>query len=147
MKRIALALGLLLPLFAAAQKNEEKPNPWSKVEQLKGGTELRIFKSGSMQPVLASFADLNEDNLIVLIKNSETAIPKSAIDHIDARLKPGGRVKTETRETETPPDPSMSNPREQPAGPQTSSSTSLSFGSKGDFQTVYRRTAAAKPAP
>jgi len=116
------------------------------VDQLKGGTELRVFKTGSTQPVLASFADLNDDNLIVVIKNTETAIPKSDIDRIEARTKGTGRVKSESTATEKPPDQTSLNPREN-SGPSTESSTSLTFGSKGDFQTVYRRTAAAKEKP
>ena len=140
MKRTAFVLGFLATLVVSfAQKSAD---PWSKVEELKGGTDLRIYKAGSSQPLAASFADLNDDNLIVVIRNTETAIPKSSIDRIEARAKGGGRMHSETRESETPPDQSASNPREQ-TGPGTSSSTNLSFGSKGDFQIVYRRTAAA----
>ena len=147
MTRIAIVVGLLKPLLlAVAQTTDTKPDPWGKVEQLKGGTELRIFKSGSAQPVLAAFADLNDDNLIVVIKNTETAIPKSDIDRIEARMKGTGRVKSESTATEKPPDQTSLNPREQ-TGPSTESSTNLSFGSKGDFQTVYRRTAASKATP
>jgi hypothetical protein len=141
-----IAFVLFLAVSALAQSTDQKPDPWDKVEQLKGGTELRVFKTGSPQPVLANFADLNDDNLIVVIKNTETAIPKSDIDRIEARMKGAGRVKSETTATEKPPDQTSLNPREQ-TGPSTSSSTNLSFGSKGDFQTVYRRTAAAKVAP
>ena len=105
-------------LLAVAQTTDTKPDPWGKVEQLKGGTELRIFKSGSAQPVLAAFADLNDDNLIVVIKNTETAIPKSDIDRIEARMKGTGRVKSESTATEKPPDQTSLNPREQ-TGPST----------------------------
>jgi hypothetical protein len=146
--RFAPVLFLLLPVaLCFAQKQSD---PWSKVADLKGGTDLRVYKTGSVQPVVASFADLNDDNLIVVIKNTETAIPRSDIDRIDARPKGGSRVKSDTRETEKPPDQTSLNPREQ-TGPSTSSSTNVQFGSKGDFETVYRRTAsmppAAKPAP
>jgi hypothetical protein len=144
--RIAIVLGLFLSVLAFSQTKDQKPDPWSKVDQLKGGTELRVFKTGSTQPVLASFADLNDDNLIVVIKNTETAIPKSDIDRIEARTKGTGRVKSESTATEKPPDQTSLNPREN-SGPSTESSTSLTFGSKGDFQTVYRRTAAAKEKP
>jgi hypothetical protein len=143
--RNACVLGLLLAVTAAAAQ-DKKPDAWEKVAQLKGGTELRVFKTGSAQPVPANFADLNDDNLIVVIKNTETAIPKSDIDRIEARMKGTGRVKSESTATEKPPDQTSLNPREN-SGPSTSSSTNLSFGSKGDFQTVYRRTAASKEKP
>ncbi len=146
MTRIGFVLGLFLAISASGQTTDQKPDPWGKVEQLKGGTELRVFKTGSAQPVLANFADLNEDNLIVVVKNTETAIPKSGIDRIEARMKGTGRARTESTATEKPPDQTSLNPREQ-TGPSTESSTSLSFGSKGDFQTVYRRTAASKEKP
>ncbi len=103
---------------------------WAKVKALKTGAELRVFKRGSPQPISALMAGLTDDNLIVLIKKTETAIPKDQIDRIEARPSTGSRV---TKETTTKdgvgPDGS----------PTSSMSTGYSIGGKPDFETVYRR--------
>jgi hypothetical protein len=104
---------------------------WAKVKALKTGAELRVFKKGSTLPISAQMGDLTDDNLIVLVKKTETAIPKDQIDRIDARPPAGSRV---TKETTT-------KDGVGPDGSQTSSmSTSYGVGSKPDFETVYRRS-------
>lgn len=104
---------------------------WAKVKALKTGAELRVFKRGSTQPISAQMGDLTDDNLIVLVKKTETAIPKDQIDRIDAQPPAGNRA---TKETTTKDDVG-------PDGKPTSSmSTSYSVGSKPDFETVYRRS-------
>lgn len=116
---------------------------WVKVKDLKSGTELRIFKKGVRQPILATFEDLNEDSLIVATKKEEIAVPKDQIERLDARPVTKSRVTTETRTTDGP---DTLGPPTQNARPAPSSSTSsnLSFGSKPDFETVYRATAASQ---
>jgi hypothetical protein len=103
---------------------------WAKVKTLKTGAELRVYKKGSTLPVSAQMVDLTSDNLIVLVKKTETAIPKDQIDRIDARPPSGNHV---TKETTTKdgigPDGS----------PTSSVSTGYSIGGKPDFETVYRR--------
>jgi hypothetical protein len=104
---------------------------WAKVKALKTGAELRVYKKGSTQPISAQMADLTDENLIVLIKKTETVIPKDQIDRVDARPSTGSRV---TKETTT-------KDGVGPDGSQTSSmSTSYGVGSKPDFETVYRRS-------
>jgi hypothetical protein len=103
---------------------------WTKVKALKTGAELRVFKKGSAQPVAAQMADLTDENLIVLIKKTETAIPRDQIDRIDARPSTASRV---TKETTTKDGVGAD-------GGQTSSmSTNYSVGNKPDFEMVYRR--------
>jgi hypothetical protein len=75
--------------------------------------------------------DLTDDNLIVLIKKTETAIPKDQIDRIDARPSAGSRV---TKETTTKDDVGSD------GSPKSSMSTSYNVGSKPDFEMVYRRS-------
>ena len=104
---------------------------WAKVKALKTGAELRVYKKGSTQPVAAQMADLTDDNLIVIIKKTETAIPKDQIDRIDARPPSGSRVTKETTAKDG----------FGPDGSRTSSeSTSFNVGSKPDFELVYRRS-------
>jgi hypothetical protein len=107
---------------------------WAKVKALKTGAELRVFKKGSTQPVLAQMDELTDDNLIVIVKKTQTAIPKTQIDRIDARPAGASRMtkETTTKETQNGADP-----------PSTTTSTGLSWGDKPGFETVYRRPPAA----
>lgn len=121
---------LLLAALAAFGAGDD----WAKVKALKTGTELRVYKKGSAQPISALMGDLTDENLIVIVKKTETAIPRDQIDRIDARPSGGPRA---TKETTT-------KDGIGPDGSQTSSvSTGYSFGSKPDFEMVYRRAPAA----
>ena len=117
-------------------------DPWAKVRDLKSGTEIRVFKKGSMEPILAKIDEANDTSLIVVVKNEQVAIPRETVDRLDYRPpQPGGRVKKEvTSTTETPEMRAgeAPNPREQ-SGVTTSTSTSYSVVSKPDFETLYRR--------
>lgn len=140
MARMLVLILITVAAFAAA-------DPWDKVREIKSGAEVRIFKSGGKPPVLAKFDELTEENLIVVVKNEQTAIPRDQIDRIDARpAQTGSRVVKETRTTtSTEPPGAKADPIGQPKGapgPSSSTSSTLSMGSKPDFETVYRRTAA-----
>lgn len=117
---------LMLASLAAFGAGDE----WSKVKALKTGSELRIYRKGSVQPISAQMADLTDDNLIVVVKKTETAIPKDQIDRIEARPPAGSRATKETTTKDSI----------GPDGKESSStSTGYSFGNKPDFETVYRR--------
>ncbi len=121
-------------------------DPWTKVRALKSGTEIRIIKKGSRQPILAKADEATEDKLIAVVKNEQVAIAKDEIDRVDARpAQSTPRVTKQTRESSTEPnrEPSAAHPR--PADvPNSSSSSSVSFGGKPDFETIYRRTPGQK---
>jgi hypothetical protein len=123
--------GLLLLILAGAVAFGAD-DEWAKVKALKTGAEIRVFKKGSTQPVSALMDELTDENLIVVVKKTQTAIPKDQIDRIDARPA-GGRVTKETTTKES------STPGQVAEPPGSSTSTSVNFGSKPDFQTVYRR--------
>jgi hypothetical protein len=131
----ALSIGTIAGLCAAT-------DPWLKVRELKTGGELRVYKVGVKQPVLALFDEVTDENLVVMIKNEQKAIPKADIDRIDYRAPKGGsRVTKESRTVSKEPDTAAPRVPGMPAaGPSTSSGSSVSFGGKGDFETVYRRT-------
>ena len=141
MLRIVL---LLLTAMTAVAADD----PWGKVRQLKSGTELRIYKNGAKQPILARFDEATEDQLRIATKNEQLAIAKQDVDRVDYRpAQPGGRVTRQTRTTTDDPaaaKPVPGTPGSRPA-PSSSSSSSLSVGSKPDFETVYRRPPAAAP--
>jgi len=139
MIQLGIALALCLPLFAV-------DNSWTKVRELKTGTELRVTKAGERQPVLAKLDEATDENLIVILKNEQVAIPKEKIDRIDYRPpQTSSRVKTETKSTATDPDQRRGMPNESRVPGQSTSSGVTFGGSKADFETIYRRTTGTPP--
>jgi hypothetical protein len=136
MRKLLLFLCPALLAFAA-------DDPWAKLKELKTGTELRVYKKAAAQPLLVKMDELTDDNLVVINKNEQTAIPRDQIDRVDYRPTAKSRVtkETTTKVTDKVGDPQsgIPNPRQGPASPSTSTSTSLSMGSKPDFETIYRR--------
>jgi hypothetical protein len=116
-------------------------DPWSKVKALKSGTEIRIYKRGTTAPLTGKVDEVRDDSIAVVLKNEQVSIDKDSIDRLDARPSQSPRRMTsDTKSKAEPPDP------RPPVGmnhgapvPGTSSSTSVSFGSKADFENVYRR--------
>jgi hypothetical protein len=72
-------------LMLAAAATFAADDPWQKVKDLKSGTDLRVFRRGSTQPQLVQMGDLTDDNLVVIDKKAERAIPREEIDRIDSR--------------------------------------------------------------
>lgn len=132
-------LMMALAVFAA-------DDAWTKVRALKTGTELRILKRDARQPVLAEMDELTESSLVVIVKKEQVAIPREDIERIDARLAAQGSRMTKRTTTGQQDEarPDVASPRPGRRGPSTSSSSSVEFGSKGDFETVYRRLAPVK---
>jgi len=119
---------------------------WIKVKELKSGTEIRIYKKGVSQPILAKAGDATDDKLIIVLKNQETAIDKKDIERVDARPQGGKRAKVESKATNNEPTAQPVDgvrPENYPK-PGSSYSSNLSVGSKPDFETVYQRRAGAK---
>lgn len=127
-----------IPLLSAAE------DAWTKVKEIKSGTELRIFKTGAKQPILAKMDEATDDRLLVAGKNEQMAIEKSEIDRIDARPpQKGPRIVKETKVTSGVNQPGPGNEPTRVgngAGPNQSTSSGVSIGGKPDFETVYRRT-------
>jgi hypothetical protein len=131
-----LLLLMLAGLVAFGAEDE-----WAKVKALKTGAELRVYKKGAAQPISAQMDELTDESLVVIVKKTQTAIPKDQIDRIDARPGGGSRVTKETTNKENFPDSKAAADAGSagPAMPSTSTSTSVSMGSKPDFEMVYRR--------
>src|SRR5882724_2523186 len=132
MLRIAL-LTLTATLLLAAD------NPWAKVQELKSRSELKIYKKGASEPLLATFDDATEDRILIVVKNKQLSIPKEDIDRLDARpsVKTTRKLVKETTVKTTDPDYTP----HPPGGAQVpgeSYSSGLSIGScpKPDFETV-----------
>jgi hypothetical protein len=118
-------------LMLAAAAAFAADNPWQKVKDLKSGTDLRVFRRGSTQPLLVQMGELTDDNLVVVDKKAERAIPREEIDRIESRPPKATWLKEERTGNTVGPDGSNSS----------SSSTGYSKGSRGDFETIYRRPA------
>jgi hypothetical protein len=133
-------------LFSAAALAAAADDPWDKVKELKSGAEIRIVRKGVAQPLEAKFGDLTDENLVIVLKNEQKAIPRDEIDRLDARPKSGSRVTTETKHTiERPaPAPPQAKPTEKPNIPGSTYSSGVSVGSKPGYETIYRR---ATPPP
>ena len=119
-------------------------DPWTKVKELKSGTEIRIVRKGSAQPLEAKLDEARDDAVVVVVKNEQKAIPKEEIDRLDYRPKPGSRVTTETKAGTDAPDtkPAAGMAHGAPVPGQTYSSN-VSLGSKPGYETIYRRQAGA----
>ena len=134
MSRIASFLIVTALLFGA-------DTSWTKVKDLKGRAELRIFKKGASQPINATFDEANDERIIVVVKNEQTAIQKEDIDRIDARPVSGPRKATvQKTQTRSDPDYTPGRPFSGPPLPTASESSNVSFGNKPDFETIYRRS-------
>ena len=123
----------VLTLFAA-----DTADPWKKVRDVKTGTELRIFRSGAPKSIMAQFAELTDDNMVVIIKDEEVAIPRDKILRIDSRPQKG-YVSTQTKVSGANESYSRSQPNPPGRGPSSSTSTGIAIGEKADFETIYRR--------
>ena len=71
-------------------------DPWLKVKDIKAGTDLRVFRKGKSQPLLVQMGELTADNLVVIQKKTEIAIPREEIDEIDSRPPKSTWVKNES---------------------------------------------------
>jgi len=135
---------LLLAIAGVAAFAAE--DPWAKVKEVKTGTEIRVFKKNTPQPVVAKMDELTDDNLVIVVKNEQVAIPRDQIERIDARpSQPKSRVTTKTESKTTDPDTSPAPPGYHGNTPGTSTSTSVGIGSKPDFETIYRRPTTVAP--
>ena len=119
----------LLVLAAAAAFGAD--DPWQNVKDLKSGTDLRVFRRGSNQPLLVHMGELTDDNLVVIDKKAERAIPREEIDRIDSRPPKPTWVKEEKTSDTVNSDGRNSS----------SYSSGYSKGSRGDFETIFRRPA------
>jgi len=139
MPRIFILVLAALTIFAA-------DNPWTKVRELKSGSDLRIYKRGANQPIIATMDEANDERLIAVVKNEQIAFAKADIDRIDARPETkGGRMMKTTTTTTTELHDKVAAPGPQgQLGPSTSTSTGFSNRPKPDFETIYRRVVGAK---
>jgi len=117
-------------------------DPWDKVVNLKHGAEIRIYKKGAKEPLLAKFDEANAERVLIVGKDSQMAVAKEDIERLDARPQPKAPPrKTSTSTTVKTTDPDYTpHPNAGVPVPGTSYGSSVTFGSgKAEFETVYRR--------
>ncbi len=132
----------LLTAITAFAANDQ----WAKVRELKSGSEVRIYKTGSAQPITGKLDEVHDDSIVLILKNEQVGVQKDEIDRIDARPSQAGNHMIKDTRTKVD-NPDLAKPSAGPSqgstGPTTSTTTNLNFRPKADFDTVYRRTAAA----
>ena len=133
----------VLPLLALCADD-----PWTKVREVKSGTELLIYKQGLKKAIAARMDEATETRLMIVIGESQVAIPKAEIDRIEQRPLPkGSRVTRETKTTRGVFDsdadghgqPMKQGQTKPPASASSSTSSSVSIGGKAPFEPLYRR--------
>jgi hypothetical protein len=126
---------ILLVLSAATLFAAE--NPWTKVKELKSGTDVLIVRKGVAKPIEAKFDEASDDAVVVVVKNEQRSIPKEEIDRLDYRPK-GRTVTPETKHTISQPDPTppvgMNHGANVPGNTYQSGITL----SKPGYETIYR---------
>src|SRR5436309_11515873 len=93
MLKTVLLLGCGISLALAAD------DPWAKVKEIKSGTELRVYKKGSMQPLLVKMDEATDERLVFVNKNEQTSLAKEDIDRVDARPSSKRPVTKESKTT------------------------------------------------
>ncbi len=135
--QIALLMLPLSGLFAA-------DDPWTKQRGLKSGTEVRVYKRAVAKPVVGKLDEVREDSIVMVVKDTQVSISKDDVDRLDARPEQtASRMRKETKTETTYPTPGPGTPglKQSSGAPEGHTSSSLTFGSKPDFETVYRRVA------
>src|SRR5215475_9175446 len=144
MRKLLFPLCVALALLGA-------DDPWAKVKELKTGAELRVYKRGATTPLTVKMDELTDENLVVINKNEQVAIPRDQIDRIDSR--PTGRVRSTTdtataeKNAATDPRSNIPGPNNPPGAmhaPSTQATSGVSWTSQ-PFETVYHRTAGGAP--
>jgi hypothetical protein len=134
----------ILLLLSAAAFAAAADNSWDKVKELKSGAEVRIYEVGKPTPVEAKLDEVRDDDIVVVLKNEQKAIRKDLIIRLDARPNGKRPMTTETKRTldrGVTPGPPQGKPTEKPNIPGDSTSSSVTFGSKPAYETVYRKLA------
>jgi hypothetical protein len=135
----AILAGFLLILSSVSAEDT-----WSKVKALKSGTEIRVFQAGAKEPLVGKIDEADDERIVLALKNEQKAVAKADIERLEARPT-GGRpvTKTSTVKREDPSaelaKPKVPVPGSSATPALSSSSSSVSFGSKPGFELVYRK--------
>lgn len=123
---------------------------WRKVMALTRGTEVRISVAGKKSPVEAKVDSINDEAIVIVLKDEQRSIPLEEIDRLDFRNLE--RTKKLTRDSRVSTDDTSANPIPpgqrlpgQSAVPRNMSSTNtVTLPSKAPWEPLYKRPAADK---
>ena len=135
MRLAIVCVGMVLAAFGAEDS-------WTRVKQLKSGTEVRLFKAGNKAGLIAKFDKADDERAVVIVKNEQKAIGKDKIERLEARpLEGGGLAKSSsTKQNDPAAEVGWPKPQGSATAPGLSSSrSSLSFEGKPAFELVHRR--------
>lgn len=135
------ALSLLLSLVTAVAAFTDD-DPWAKVRELKGGTQLRIYKVGEKDPIVAKLDRAGEESVIVITKTAQVSIPKEEIERLDVRVAGSRSAAAQTRV-----DRKVAPKGAEVAGntiPGATTSVTSGLHRPQGFATIYRRPPAGK---
>src|SRR5689334_6181734 len=106
-------------------------DPWDKVVNLKHGAEIRIYKKGAREPIVAKLDEANAERIVVATKDSQMAVAREDVDRLDARPTPKGPVSktTATASVKTTDPDYTPHPNAGVPVPGTSYGSSLTLGS------------------
>ncbi|MEO8592938.1 MAG: hypothetical protein ABI759_06440 [Candidatus Solibacter sp.] len=129
--------GILFLIPGLALLAADTPDPWKNVRDLKTGHEVRIITAGAARPIMAQFAELTDDYLVIIVKHEQVALPRDKVSRIDSRPQKGS-VSTQTKVSGVNETYSRSQPNAS-RGPSTSTSTGVAIGDRSEFETIYHR--------
>ena len=129
---------LLLLLAAATATLFAADDPWTKVKELKSGTDIAVFRKGATKPLEAKLDEARDDVLVIVVKKEQTAIPKEEIDRLDFRPK-GRKTTSEIQKGVKVPDGTPPiGMNHGPNTPQDGWTSGVTFTKPG-YETIYRR--------
>jgi hypothetical protein len=138
---------LIASLCLAADPVE---SDWRKVMELTRGTEVRIAMAGKKSPVEAKVDSINEEAIVIVLKDEQRSILVEEIERLDYRNL--SRTKKLTKDSRVSTDDTSANPIPpgqrlpgQSAVPRNMSSTNtVTLPSKAPWEPLYKRAPAAK---
>jgi hypothetical protein len=130
---------------------EPADTDWRKVMELTRGTEVRISVAGKKGTVEAKVDSVNDEAIVIVLKDEQRSILVEEIDRLDYRNLE--RTKKLTRDSRVSSDDTSANPIPpgqrlpgQSAVPRNMSSTNtVTLPSKAPWEPLYKRPAAKKP--
>lgn len=141
MKWLLLVTGLCLAA-------DPVDSDWRKVMELTRGTEVRIAVAGKKSPVEAKVDSINEEAIVIVLKDEQRSILVEEIERLDYRNLE--RTKKLTKESRVSTDDTSANPIPpgqrlpgQSAVPRNMSSTNtVTLPSKAPWEPLYKRASA-----
>ncbi len=126
---------------------------WRKVMALTRGTEVRIAVQGTKAPLEAKLDTVNDEAIVVVLRNEQRSILVEEIERLDFRNV--SKTKKLTTDSKVSTDDTSANPIPpgqrlpgQSAVPRNmSSGTSVMLPSKAPWEPLYKRATKGSPKP